>query len=593
MAIPKDNRIKWILAAVALVAAVATVFLLDRWQEYIFFYREQNQIFLFDWQDILPKVGDMGGIALVLTQFLVQFFKLPLIGALVTALAGTCAAWLLWKTVEKAGSPIGAFPLCFIPLFFQEGALGDSMYLYQGFVAFLLVVVALWLYSKAFSDKGAASRTAAGTVISLLLYWLVGPAALLFAVCAAVLDLFSKKKGWYYSLIPVVAVLAMGSIAVQSGIVKNLRTALLQDFYYEPMLTPGLYIHASWIALPAVIAASLAAARLKGLTGNIVTALIATILALAALFRIPNHIDRKYNDMLRLNHYVVTEDWDSILSDRTARHDNFLMMNIRNLALSHKGQLLDRLFEYPQSGIMSLLATDEESGQNTDITVLDSHIYYQMGSTAPSQNMAFDSSVGIRFGNPSMMMRLIRTNLVWGAYGVAEKYISGMEKTWGYREEASSMRPFLGNDSAILADPELGRLRRSLVNKDHFVGMDPHEDLEFILEANPDDKAARDYYVSYMLLAKDLEGLKAYIENDPKAYDADGKLHTHLQEAVLVYSEENADYCREHGVTEATFNRYNSFKKRFLELGANNGNPIRDMKSFSDTFWYYFMFTKI
>ena len=593
MAIPKDNKFKWIAAAVALVAAVATVFLLDRWQEYIFFYREQNQIFLFDCQDICSKIKEVGGLALVLSQFLVQFFKLPLIGALVTALAGTCAAWLLWKTVEKAGSPIGAFPICFIPLFFQEGALGDSMYLYQGFVAFLLVIVALWLYSKAFSGRGAAPKAAAGTVISLFLYWLVGPAALLFAICVAVIDLFSKKKGWYYSLITVVAVLVIGFIAVQSGIVKNLRMALLQDFYYEPLLTPGLNIHASWIALPVVIAVSILASKVKGVTGTVVAALVATILALVVLFSIPNHIDRKYNDMLRLDHYIVTEDWDSILSDRTARHDNFLMMNIRNLALSHKGRLLDCLFEYPQSGIMSLLATDEESGQNTDITVLDSHIYYQMGSTAPSQNMAFDSSVGIRFGNPSMMMRLIRTNLVWGANGVAEKYISEMEKTWGYKEEASSMRPFLGNDSAIIADPELGRLRRSLVKRDHFVGMDPHRDLELILETNPDDKAARDYYVSYMLLAKDLEGLKAYIENDPKAYDADGNLHTHLQEAVLVYSEEDADYCREHGVTEATFNKYNSFKKRFLELGANNGNPIRDMKSFSDTYWYYFMFTKI
>ena len=593
MAIPKNIKFKWIAAAVALVVAVVSCILLDRWQEYIFFYREQNQIFLFDWQDILSKVGDMGGFALVLSQFLVQFFKLPLLGALVTALAGTGAAWLLWKTVAKAGSTIWAFPLCFVPLFFQEGALGDSMYLYQGFVAFLLVIAALWFYTKLFADNGITERTIAGTVMAVLLYWMAGPAALLFAVSAAVLDLFSRKKGWCFSLIPVVAVLILGFVAVQSGLVKNLRVALLQDFYYEPMLTPGLYIHTSWIALPVVIAVSFLTAKMKGLTGNVITALVATILALVVLFRIPNHIDGKYNDMLRLDHYVAVEDWDSILSDRTARHDNFLMMNIRNMALSHKGQLLDRLFEYPQSGIMSLLATDEESGQNTDITVLDSHIYYQMGSTAPSQNMAFDSSVGIRFGNPSMMMRLIRTNLVWGAYGVAEKYISEMEKTWGYKEEAASMRPFLGNDSAILADPELGRLRRSLVDKDHFVGMDPHEDLEFILEANPDDQAARDYYVSYMLLAKDLEGLKAYIENDPKAYDSEGKLHTHLQEAVLVYSEEDADYCREHGVTEATFNRYNAFKKRFLELGANNGNPIRDMKSFSDTFWYYFMFTKI
>ena len=90
-----------------------------------------------------------------------------------------------------------------------------------------------------------------------------------------------------------------------------------------------------------------------------------------------------------------------------------------------------------------------------------------------------------------------------------------------------------------------------------------------------------------------MEGLKYYIENDPKAYNPDGTLHQHLQEAVLVYSEEDEAYCREHGVNDATFARYQSFKKRFLELGANNGNPVKDMRSFADTFWYYFMFKKI
>ena len=77
MAIPKNIKFKWIAAAVVLVVAVVTGILLDRWQEYIFFYREQNQIFLLDWQDIFTKVGEIGGFALVLSQFLVQFFKLP------------------------------------------------------------------------------------------------------------------------------------------------------------------------------------------------------------------------------------------------------------------------------------------------------------------------------------------------------------------------------------------------------------------------------------------------------------------------------------------------------------------------------------
>ncbi len=593
MAPQKKDIFRWIAVAVVVLAAVISCILLQKWEEYTFFYREQNQLFLYDCPDILSKLGGIGGFALIASQFIVQFFKLSWAGSVLTALLGVCAALILWKTVRKTGAPQAAFPLCFLPFFFQEGALSDSLYYYQGFVAFVIIVIFLWLYVSLFQKKGKLVRVVAGVVMSSLLYWLVGPAALPFAVCIIILDALYGSDGWYLGAASVAVVLLFAWVAVRSGFIQSMRLALLQDFYYEPLVHPELYIHASWIALPLVVAMAVLAGKLKGNIAQIVVACAAILLSLTILLRIPSHMDKKYYDMLRLNHFVVAGEWDSILSDRTARHENFLMMNVRNLALSHKGQLLDKLFDYPQSGFMSLVAADDQSDRIPDVIALDSHIFYQMGNVAHSQNKAFDASVGVRFGSPTMMMRLIRTNLAWGAYGVAEKYIFEMEKTWGYRKEAREMRRFLWNDDAVEADPELGYLRRCIPPVDHFVGMDPHKDLELILSVEPDNDAARDYYVAYMLLAKDVEGLKAYIENDPKAYNPDGSLHVHLQEAVLVYSEEDEAYCREHGVTDGTFSRYQSFKRRFLELGASNGDPIRDMKSFSDTYWYYFMFKKI
>ena len=456
-------------------------------------------------------------------------------------------------------------------------------------MAFLLVVIFIWLYLL-FKKRG---RVVAGVLLSVFLYWFAGSAAILFPVCIILTDVLSGKEDWYLGSLSLAALLLFAWAAVRFGTIQSMRFALLQDFYYEPLVHPGVYVHASWIALPLVITVALLARRLKGNLTQAIFAGVALLLSMVALLRIPSHMDKKYYDMLRLDHYVIAGEWESILSDKTARHENFLMMNVRNLALSHKGLLLDKLFDYPQSGFMSLVAGDEFSDRIVDVIELHSHIYYQMGNVAHSQNKAFDASVGVRYGAPSMVMRLIKTNLAWGAYGVAEKYISEMEKTWGYGKEARKLRGFLGNEDTIMADPELSRLRLSIPHADHFVGMDPHEDLEFILRMYPDDKAARDYYAAFMLLAKDVEGLKAYIENDPKAYNPDGRLHQHLQEAVLVYSEEDEAYCREHGVTDATFTRYQAFKKRFLELGANNGNPVKDMRSFSDTFWYYFMFKKI
>lgn len=573
----------------ALILGVISLVLLERSQAFAFFYREQNQIFLLDWQDILSKLMSPGGFALVLSQYSVQFFKIPHMGALLTALLGLLTALLLWKSLKDKAS-IAALPLGFIPVFLQEGALSDTFYFYNGFVAFFLAALFLWLYVTLSSEKTNRFRIILGTSLALVLYFIAGPVAFLFAICIAIIDVFTDRKHWYLALIPAMSIVICGWLRMRLGFIQDMRLELFQNGYYEPLLKPNAYIHSSWIALPIVILVSEYTRFIKAKWFEIALACVAMIISLFVLFRIPKHIDKKYYDSLRLSHYINEEDWESILSDRTTTHMNYILMNIRNLALSKKGLLLDRLFDYPQKGILSLLAENEQSNQNTDMTVLHSHIHFAMGNTAPAQNKAFDSSVGIHYGNPYMIMRLIKTNLVWGAWDVAEKYISMMEKTLFYKGQAQEFRRFLNNDEAVLADPELGRLRRGLTNMDYFSGMNPLADLELILAADPSDKAARDYYVSFMLLAKDIEGLRHYIENVPEAYDEHGDLHPRLQEVVLIYAEGDKEYCKAHGVTDETLSRYEAFRKQYISLKTNGGNPASVMKSFTGTFWYYYMF---
>ena len=63
-------------------------FHLQTMQEPLFFYREQQQIFLFDSTYIFSILKQIGGLATFISQFLIQFFRIPLIGSLVTALIG-------------------------------------------------------------------------------------------------------------------------------------------------------------------------------------------------------------------------------------------------------------------------------------------------------------------------------------------------------------------------------------------------------------------------------------------------------------------------------------------------------------------------
>ena len=59
---------------------------------------------------------------------------------------------------------------------------------------------------------------------------------------------------------------------------------------------------------------------------------------------------------------------------------------------------------------------------------------------------------------------------------------------------------------------------------------------------------------------------------------------------ALIYAEGDKDYCKAHGVTDETLNRYEAFRKQYISLKTNGGNPSSVMKSFTGTFWYYYMF---
>ena len=98
-----------------------------------------------------------------------------------------------------------------------------------------------------------------------------------------------------------------------------------------------------------------------------------------------------------------------------------------NLALLKRGELADKLFNYPQHGIKSVYPEWDKT--NISSTML-SEIYFTTGHIALAQRMAFETNENAEgIANPRMLKRLIQTNLIYGAWTVADKYISMLEKS--------------------------------------------------------------------------------------------------------------------------------------------------------------------
>ena len=68
------------------------------------------------------------------------------------------------------------------------------------------------------------------------------------------------------------------------------------------------------------------------------------------------------------------------------------------------------------------------------------------------------------------------------------------------------------------------------------------------------------------------------------------QLPERLQEAIVTYSEHDPDYCREHGVSENTIERFTRFRQEVLNLRRSGATNISRLASeYGNTFWYYML----
>lgn len=497
-----DRKKKIGLGAAWLICVVALAFFLYYGQKYLLCFREQQQMFFFDWGYVSGLLGQVGGFSVLCARFLTQFFRPLWVGPVVTALLAGGSAWFIWKSMERSGAGWETFPLSFLAPVFVLVSLLDGQYFYQGLVAFFMACAALCQYNRVAAEK-VGSRAVLGTLLVLLLFVLAGPAALLFGVSALVCDFVAGRNRWACSLcLPALALLC-GFLAVQAGWIATMEYSCTPAFYYELMASKVPFIHhVSWILLPvSLLLAALVGNRSKMSVGMKALIFALSLLVVVIPFRISyfRNLNRDMMRFCRLEVLASRQDWNGIikLCGRDVRSLDDL--NYLNLALAEKGVLAEDLFKYPQAGPESLIY--DEKSQSAISMLRLSHILFSMGNVAGAQSTAFNANQAFS-NNPSMIKILVQADLMRGTYDVARKNIRLLEKTLFYRSWAKDHERFLDNDEQVLKDPVLGNGRNGFPQDGDFVlSPSPFDDLRRIVKANPDDLKARQYAIAYMMLS--------------------------------------------------------------------------------------------
>ena len=574
----------WLIVFGALFAFLQMCF------EYHFYYIEQSQLFLFSEAYIRNKLLLPGGFSMLVAELLVQFFIRPYVGALVTAAlltgVGVCTAGI----VKRIAPVSGLFILYVLPMLALLFMHFDFNYRVQGTVCYLMMMALLCGYMRIRNDL---FRLVAGCVLVPVLFWLAGSIAVLFAGMVCLFEGLRKTPKWYISLIGVAEVLLLGVGTVYFSLMGEYRWVFGPDLYYHYTLHPKEIIYYSWICLPLVFLVAFFIRNKNSLSGKKWRAGISCIAQLAMIAAVlwwgmPKYSDAKTLKLKKLDYFARTEQWDKTIEECKGKLTNFLYMCHLNMALANKGELSDKMFNFDQRGPQGLLV---QWNKSENISCMLSDIYFTMGATASSQEMAFEGYVSaMEDGNLRMLKRLVQTNLIYGTYPVAEKYISILEKTYAYRDWAQSQRKYLYNDEVVESDPILGTRRRMLPDRNSLAMIKGLAgDLALFLEKGPANSAALQYLGAMYLLAKDLEGFKALVE---KYYGTEflPVLPVHFQEAVIVMSEKEPDYWKRFNVSETIVARFTDYKKQVLANRNNSAIAGLLNRSYGNTYWFYFMF---
>ena len=564
--------------------------LLFLWQEkYLPFhyeYIEQFRLFHFSAEYFFEHCSYSSGPIEYMASFLIQYFNLPYIGSVSVTILLLFIGIGMQQIFKRIASHVD-LPLAYLlPSLFLLLAGMDINYHLEGTLAFALIV---WVLNVQIRIARPVYRIISGVLLSWMVYYLAGPAFLPFALCSVIYEWHRKEISKIISvlLLPIAVLPACYAYFVQHS--EPFRIIFLPDAYTNHLLEKQDILYYSWISLPLLFILACMLQRwqkkVSTLVNGISIAIQLIVVAVILFLGNEKYNSSSLNEVKVVDYYSRNQQWDQLLNLQLSSNNNLLMVCFKNLAIAQKGVLADKGLHYKQFGKNALwIDWDQTSIVNT----LLSDLYYAMGHIALSQRYAFEGVIASEWEvNPYLFLRLIQTNLIFGQYEVAEKYIRFLEDT-RYREQANAYRKFLYNDTLVVQDKELGGKRKGVSGTKGLSEMKGlPNDLLQIAFANPENKIVLEYVGMYILYEKNIPLFKMFIEN---FYQAPGlqPMPLHFQEAIVFSYQSHPEKWKEFGITEAIQKRYQEFDRLYIDSKLNPALTNRLRAGFGNTYWYYY-----
>ena len=557
-------------------------------------FQEQYQMFLFDTNYFLERIVLPGGLADYISEFLVQFYYMPVLGGIIIALLLMSIQAISWGLMKQYGMK-AVFPgylLSFVPSIVLWCAMGDQNLLLSFVVALSGALLMGWIHNR-FHNR--LVKVVFELVSTALVYWFLGPVVFLYAALMIGDTLMKGKQNGHilsslgYSACLLILTVAWILLTTQSLQYPLYRIFTGLNYYrYPGTVSPlplGVMIWTVVVVFFGMIPDG--HAWIKKLQQSKVVMVLAYVLVIvASWFGIKASFDAMTYDLIDYDFLVRTEQWDKIIEKAEKKPATTpLSVSCVNLALSQKGVLADRLFEFYQNGGEGLFPTFT---RDMISPVSTAEIFFRLGMVNDAERYMFEAQEAIPNYRKSARLtrRIIECEIINGNYQVAAKLLRRLQKTLFYSNWANQTMALLGNEKAINRHPVYGKLRKYREKKQDFLFSDREMDqmLGLLFLNDNHNKMAYEYLVCYELLQRDMEKFMQYYplgrfvgyDHIPRSFQEiliGNWMKTHSDPRTIPYS-----------VDAQNVNNTLNFIQLYMQ---NPKNPQLGQQPYVSNAWYY------
>lgn len=457
--------------------------------------QEQNQLFLFTWDFFVERMSVAGGLADYIAEFITQFNYVPFLGEALMAVLFV----VFQRSIARSVGRDDWYPISFIAPLMMLVYMSDIFVMLCYLVALTIAVQLCILYRR-------SPGIAWSGIVTVLGYWLIGPAVFVFTLYAAIKE--RNHKSLIFLLLAVLAVVVSKWTYMDQYPWKTVIFGV--NYYRQPLTVPVMQVV---IAFTAVLIPSVAYLLPK--SNTFVNIALGVLIPVAGAIGLSLTYQKDSIEIIAYDQMVRHEDWYGILKRAEKYQPNSELGSVSvNLALfmSGRGNELPRFKQFGTRGLILPNIRDFISNSSS------SEVFWRLGMINESLRYAFDTQESLVNNRKSgrWMSRMAQCQMLNGRYDVAEKYLDILSHSLFYRKWANEQRKYLRNEDMIASDPIYAYLQ-SVRYQDDFLYYYPEMDkmLARLYIQNQNNVMAAWYYKAWT-------ALKTNETHDENAYTGGG-----------------------------------------------------------------------